>query len=270
MKNSITIKSFTFFFFFLTLWLNTLTAQEQADSAQQGPSAAELAKANNPLADMKAFNVQNYFNPMYYGRDDMLANTTWFRFAAPTGRVLWRASLPLQTISTNEFTKSGLGDFDLFAAYLAVNKPNFTFGVGPSMAAPTATADLLGTGKWQVGAAVVAFAAPSPKFQIGGLLTWRTDFAGDANRDGVNVGVVQPFYFWQLGKGTYLRGAPLWVFNLENDSYNMPVALGIGKVFKVDKTVFNIFVEPQYTALHNGANQPALQIYTGVNMQFGK
>ena len=28
-----------------------------------GPSAEELAKANNPLADMIAFNVQHYYRP---------------------------------------------------------------------------------------------------------------------------------------------------------------------------------------------------------------
>ena len=30
---------------------------------EEGPSEEELAKANNPLADIKAFNIQYYFRP---------------------------------------------------------------------------------------------------------------------------------------------------------------------------------------------------------------
>ena len=100
MNNSISIRSLRNFaiLFLLVFGFTTNTiAQEQPDSLK-GPSAAELAKANNPLADMVAFNVQNYYTPKFNG-SDMSMNTTWFRFAAPTGNILWRASLPLQTSS---------------------------------------------------------------------------------------------------------------------------------------------------------------------------
>jgi hypothetical protein len=46
------------------------------------------------------------------------------------------------------------------------------------------------------------------------------------------------------------------------------LALGIGQVVKVGGTVFNIFIEPQYSVLVKGQGQPNLQIYTAVNMQF--
>jgi hypothetical protein len=32
--------------------------------------------------------------------------------------------------------------------------------------------------------------------------------------------------------------------------------------------VFNIFIEPQFTILHNGTGQPAFQLFTALNMQF--
>ena len=53
-------------------------------------------------------------------------------------------------------------------------------------------------------------------------------------------------------------------FDLENDSYNVPVGLGIGKVVPAGGAVFNIFVEPQYTILDRGAGQPELQMFVGV------
>jgi len=60
------------------------------------------------------------------------------------------------------------------------------------------------------------------------------------------------------------------VFDIENDKYNMPVGLGIGKVVPTRKAIFNLFVEPQFTILSHGAGQPELQILIGVNTQFVK
>jgi len=134
---------------------------------------------------------------------------------------------------------------------------------------PTASETALGTGKWQGGLAFVAFIAKSPVLQLGGLITWQASFAGDKNRASTNFMAVQPFYFWQLGGGTYLRGAPIWVFDLENNTYSVPLALGIGKVVKMGGTVFNLFVEPQYAMLIKGV-QPQVQIFTGINLQFMK
>jgi len=239
--------------------------------AQQA-SERELKQANNPLANFKAFNVHNYWIPELYGLPDESANRTWLRFVVPVDRWIIRASAPLPTVPTAEAdSKSGLGDINAFAAYLLTDpsKPR-QFGVGPLLVAPTATDDALGSGKWQGGAAAVLFDATSPQIQWGGLLTWQGSFAGDDDREDTSLLVAQPFAMFQLGKGTYLRSAASWTFDLENDDYNVPIGFGIGKILKVDKTVFNIFVEPQFTVLHRGVGQPALQIFAGLNMQFTK
>jgi hypothetical protein len=242
-------------------------------AAAQEPSAAELAAANNPLANMKAFNLQNYFVPSVSGTPDVTANTFWLRYAQPVGKVLVRASLPVSTAPTSDPDSpdgavSGLGDFNVFGAYLLKSTPGSTIGVGPLLAAPSATDDALGSGKWQAGAAAVLFNVPSPTIQYGGLLTWQASVGGDAERADTNLLVAQPFAFFQLGGGTYLRMAPIWAFNLENDTYNVPFGLGIGRVVRSGSTVYNIFIEPQFTILHKGAGQPLFQLFTGLNMQF--
>jgi hypothetical protein len=246
-------------------------AQEATEKAS-GPSAEELAKANNPIADVKAFNIQYYLRPSLNEVTGGQANTTWFRVAVPTGRVLWRLSAPLETRHVNNettnYSKSGFGDLDIFAAYMAVMKPKVTFGIGPAASFNTASDPALGSGKNTLGIAAVAFVAPNPQFQFGGLVTWRTDVGGDPERDGVNLLAAQPFYFWQLGSGLYFRGAPIIPFDLESGDYHIPVGLGIGKVIKVNNTVFNFFIEPQPSVLVVGQGQPKFQIYTALNMQF--
>lgn len=254
--------------FVLVFSISYLFAQEEHESS--------AAQANNPLANMTALNFHNYYIPkLTDAPEDAYLNNAWIRFARPfsDGKLLLRISVPLNTvgmpggISRTVNSTNGLGDINAFVSYNFISKPNATVGIGPNLTMNTASADALGSGKWQGGFAFVAFIVHSPVFQFGGLVTWQASFAGDDERNPTNGGAIQPFYFWQLSKGTYLRGAPIWFFDFENDGYAVPLALGIGKVVKVDNTVFNLFVEPQYSVLHKGT-QPQFQLFTGINLQF--
>lgn len=250
------------------LLLALLAATASAEDAND--AAGGEAQANNPLADIRAFNLQNYYIPELSGAVDETANSFILRYAQPFGNWLMRASLPFNRVPTGiDETASGVGDLDVFFAYLFdTGNPGRSFGVGPQFVLPTAGKDATGTGKWQAGAAAVYFDATSSLFQWGGLLTYRTDFAGDDDRPDTSVLAAQPFYFLQLGGGNYIRGAPIWVFDLENDTYHVPVGLGVGRVIPTDRAVFNVFIEPQFTVLDKGPGQPAFQVFVGFNMQF--
>ena len=260
----------------LAAFVGLTAAQGMRAQAPPGEGAAAVAlsaeaDANNPLAKTQAFNVHDYYVPSLTETPDQTANTFWLRYAQPIGKFLVRASLPVSKVPTGDgTTTSGLGDFNAFAAYLFDTKPGTSFGVGPQVTAPTATSHETGTGKWQGGLAAVYFDATSPSVQWGGLVTWQADFAGPSSRPGTNVLAVQPFYFVQLGKGLYVRSAAVMAFNLENGSYNVPVGLGIGQVVPAGKTVFNVFVEPQFTVLSHGPGQPVFQVFVGFNTQFLK
>ncbi len=255
------------------------TALLLACLAATHPAGAEedtdaIAQANNPLANMTAFNIQDY----YIGdltRSDDSANQFWLRFAQPVslGETNWlmRASLPVNSFPTPPAgeKKTGIGDFNVFAAYLFdTGNPAISFGLGPQLTAPTAGNDWLGSEKWSAGLANVLFNAESKVVQYGYLLTWQHSFAGNDDRETINMAAFQPFAMFQLGGGTYLRAAPIWVYNIENDDYSVPLGLGIGQVFKKDKTVYNLFIEPQFSIAERGAGQPEWQIFVGLNMQF--
>ena len=256
----------------LIIGVQAIYGQEKSKTEDDSNSAAQ---ANNPLANMTALSFHNYYIPkLADAPESMYMNNAWIRFAKPfsKGRLLLRVSAPLNTIGIPDSTGSvnsvnGLGNMNAFVSYNFISKPNATVGIGPLLSAPTASEDALGSGKWEAGFAFVAFFVNSPVFQFGSLITWQTSIAGDEDREGTNLGAFQPFYFWQLGKGTYLRGAPVWLFDFKNETYHMPLALGIGKVVKTGNTVFNLFIEPQYSVLHKGT-QPQFQLFTGINLQF--
>lgn len=261
------IKAVLIFEAFFVATTSGAMAEESADSA---------AQANNPLANMTALNFQDYYIGDLTELDDS-ANQGWIRFAKPISvsdtNWIMRASLPINTFPTapDGNKDTGIGDANVFAAYLIdTGNPAISFGIGPQLTAPTASEGKLGSEKWSAGFANVLFNASSRKFQYGYLLTWQHSFAGEGDRDDVNTGAFQPFAFYQLGGGTYLRAAPIWVYNFENDNYSVPLGIGIGQVIKRGKTVYNLFVEPQFSVADDGPGQPNWQVFVGFNMQFLK
>jgi len=241
-----------------------LAAQEEA--AEGGDDASAAAGANNPLADITSFQFQNYYASDLYGMPNESSNTAWMRFVKPFGRVLLRASLPLSTVpSTSGDSISGIGDLNMFAAYLMTDpSAPQQYGIGPLVAVPTASDDALGVDAWQAGAAAVYFNLSSPDVQWGGLVTWQTDVSGD---DNTNLAIAQPLLFIQMGKGAYLRSSGAWTFDMENDGYYIPVGFGIGKVVKSGRSVLNMWLEPQFTIAHDGAGYPSFQLFAAINLQ---
>jgi len=258
---------------FETLLLLTLAATSFLFAEAKVDTNA-VTQANNPLANMKALNFHNY----YMGElteTDKSADQLWVRYVQPfsLGGTDWllRASLPYNSfpVGSKGETKSGFGDFNILAVYLMdVGMPAVSFGVGPLLILPTATEERLGSEKYSAGIANVLFDARSRIFQYGYLLTWQHSFAGDADRATVNIAALQPFALLQLGGGTYLRSVGIWYYDIEQEKYSIPIGLGVGQVIKRGKTVFNVFIEPQYSVADKGAGVTRWQVFTGLNIQF--
>jgi len=231
-------------------------------------TSTDLTQANNPIANIKAFNIQNYYYSNLSALDTS-GDTVWLRYAQPIHKFLIRASMPIQNFPTESSHKTGTGDFNIFAAYLLnTGNPSISFGIGPLLVAPTASPSVLGNGQWQGGLAIVYFNGSSKKIQFGGLMTYQADFTGNKNREHTSLLTLQPFAFYQLGQGYYLRTAPTWVFNFVPNSHVIPLSVGFGKVSKIGKTIYNFFIEPQFSISHKGAGQPLTQIYAALNLQF--
>jgi hypothetical protein len=81
---------------------------------------------------------------------------------------------------------------------------------------------------------------------------------------------MQPFGIFNLPGGWYVRSTGTWTFDLQHGNYYIPVGLGGGKAWKDGHTIFNVFIEPQYSILHEGSGVPQWTIFAGLNMTFGK
>ena len=233
----------------------------------------EVNTANNPLADLIAINLHNYYAPRLNGVPDQSANTMFLRMVTPFWRVIPRVSLPIKVLPAdlsdpNVASVSGIGDLNIFATVVVTPDDSpAMFGIGPIYTAPTASNDALGNGKHEVGAAAITIYTKGILL-VGGLLNYQIGVGGDADKPRTQYIAAQPFFIVQLGKGYYLRSSPIWFFDLEKPTYNVPFGLGAGKAIPTDKVIYNLFIEPQFSMAVRGIGQPAIQIFAGVNVQF--
>ena len=243
-------------------------------SAFAQSAAEEANKSNNPLNLAASFNLQNYFTPSLFGSSNN-TNDFLLRPTIPLGPnslipvpQIFRLTVPVSTrpeLSGGYAT--GLGDTNLFDIFL-LHGGEFEIGAGPLITAPTATDRTLGTGKWQAGLAAVVVNANQQRL-LGALVQWQRSFAGQSDRPEVQTLTSQPFVIWNLPQGWYVRSTGIWTFDLQHGDYYIPVGLGAGKAWKGGSTIYNLFVEPQYSVVHSG-NVPQWQILAGLNMTFGK
>ena len=113
-----------------------------------GLDVETLKKANDPMANTKAFDLQNYFVSSMYGTEAQ-ANQLLVRYAQPIGKLLARATLPLVTSAPpGAAPMSGFGDLNVFAIYTLPSSTGNKFGIGPLIVVPTGSHDL-GQGKVQ-------------------------------------------------------------------------------------------------------------------------
>ena len=238
------------------------------------PGAAQTSQdvneANNPLTPKRTINLQDQYISSYYGLDSD-SNAILLRGVLPHKLFDWpqiiRATVPI--VASPDLpagSATGLGDINLFDLFL-FKAGALELGVGPQLTIPSATDDLLGTRKWQAGAAAVAI-APQPWGLLGGLVTYQHSFAGDEDHATQQSLQAQPFVVYNLPHGLYLRSTATWSFDLQRGDFFIPLGVGVGKAWKtVDGATFNLFVEPQGTVAHEGV-VPKLQVFMGLNMQF--
>jgi hypothetical protein len=82
-----------------------------------GISAEQMAKANNPLADMNGLNFHDYWSSAIRGLPDDYSNTLNLRGVMVAGRQIIRATVPVTTAPLGGGPyASGLGDISIFDA----------------------------------------------------------------------------------------------------------------------------------------------------------
>jgi hypothetical protein len=131
------------------------------------------------------------------------------------------------------------------------NGANFLWGAGFDLGIPTASEDILGTGKWLAGPSGLGVYM-GPKWKIGALLQQYWDFAGDDDRSDVSMTNLQYFIFYSIDETTSIGAAPNIIANWEQDGSNVwtvPLGIGISKTIQMGKAPVRFGAEVHYAVI---------------------
>ncbi len=152
---------------------------------------------------------------------------------------------------------TGFGDL-YYVGLVAPKKPiklesgaNLLWAAGLDLGFPTASEDILGTGKW-LGGPTALGVYMGPKWKLGALVQHYWDFAGDDDRDDVNLTNLQLFYYYSLNETMSIGAGPNIIANWEQDSDNaftVPVGIGINKTFQFGKIPVRFGAEIYYSVI---------------------
>jgi len=226
-------------------------ADKPAVPASEEERTAALAKAaQNPVADMISFPLQNNtnFGIGPYSRDQDVLNIQPVipLHLTPKWNLITRTILPIvwQPDASQPTGQGwyGLGDLNPSLFFSPAKPGKVIWGFGPALVFPTATAPELGQGKVSAGPGVVALSTPG-HWVIGALANNVWSFAGTGSRPPVNQFLLQYFINYNMKKGWYVTTAPIITANWRASSGNvltLPFGGGVGRIMKIGFQPVNI------------------------------
>jgi len=253
-------------------------APAMAEAERQEPTEEEIAEAiNNPLSYLYLLWIQN--DTMWFSgdvlddldEDDKVMNMTLIQPIMPfqlteDWKVILRPIIPFNSFDTVsgvdvieseqegpivdvDFDReTGLGDVILWTAFSNQYKPPNVFGFGPTVMMDTASDDALGTGKWSAGPMALAFHI-GDDWIYGIVAQHWWSFAGDDDRDNVNLTDLQYVLRYRLTPTTNIGFGPNIRINWEEDSDNrwsIPVGLGGDTLVKLGPLPVKVGLEAYY------------------------
>lgn len=212
--------------------------------------------------------------PLSLGRDWSLINRVVFPFlSAPINKgfgnfigmtpssILSDPSFPGVLANPYERT-NGFGDI-VYVGLAAPKKPikiestggAVIWGAGATSMFPTASEDVLGTGKYSLGPSAVA-AYLGPKWMFGVFPQHWWSIGGDSNRADVSLTNIQYFLYyappwdpeaqWRIGMSPNISID----WKATGDKVTLPIGLGIGRMIEIGKLPVNVTFEVNYSIIH--------------------
>lgn len=273
------------------------TSGSLAQNSDANPGQADLAalakKANNPISDAWLLITQNDFTFLEGDAVDDTEVLNSFKFqpviSAPVFGGDWNfvvrpvlqfnsvplddnvgelfgvspndivANPSLSEIAADPFGRTtGLGDTVLLTLLGPNTDDGWIYAGGISQIFPTASEDVLGQGKWQIGPAALLARLGSDygkfnidSFNIGALAQQWWSYAGDDDREGTNQADIQYFLNWKIDATAMIGMTPNISINWDaggsfDDKVALPVGLGYIDLFRVGKLPIRWGVEGQY------------------------
>lgn len=154
---------------------------------------------------------------------------------------------------------TGLGDSVLLTLLGPNRDDGFVWGLGVTQIFPTATDEVLGQQKWQIGPAALAVRLGKDhgglgidNWNIGVLAQQWFSYAGDGDREKQNQANIQYFINWKMNATQLVGMTPNITIDYNKrlkEAVSFPIGLGTIGMFRIGRLPFRWGVEAQYFAV---------------------
>jgi len=209
-----------------------------AAPVQAADSDAELAKkTQNPIANLISLPLQSDWNYNSGPQDDKTSYTlnvqpVWPFSVSEDYLLITRTIMPVKSI---EFPENETGIGDILQSFFVSPKEQvnrWIVGAGPVFSYPTASDDLLGSGKWGAGPTAVILRQESG-WTCGLLTNHVWSFAGDRDRSEVNATFLEPFISFTTKTYTSLGVNTESTYDWKAEQWTVPVNFMLQQMLKI-------------------------------------
>lgn len=248
--------------------------EEENEIRDAAASADDLAKTvQNPLANMVTLPFQANWNRGIGDEDRTGININIqpvIPFPGEKWNIITRTIVPVNSVPIGaSFSEFGIGDIS-FSMFFSPNKGGkLTWGVGPAAYLPTASSEVLGSGKFSIGPTGVIFYGTG-NWTMGAVASQTWSVAGDDDRDDFSLFFVNLLLNYNLGNGWAIGTAPIITANWEAESgqeWTVPLGLQISKVTHFGHQPVNLLFG-YYDNVEHPDNGPESQVRFQLNMLY--
>lgn len=234
--------------------------QEAGAQTAAAPSEAPAQAVQNPFSSLTIVLFQNGTNfkqGPYSRTPNVLAiqpmipvqlNANWSVSTWINATVAYQPDAKSKSSSA-----TGLGDVQPMFFFSPVHPNRLIWGLGPTLLLPTATDELLETGRFSAGPALVVLTQPGP-WTIGAMVNNLFSRNGEGSRKHINQLLLNPFVNYNLPGGWYLTTQPAltadWTAK-PGSVWTVPVGGGFGRIVKIGPQLVNTSVASYLNAVRD-------------------